>query len=434
MPVASEGTEGDGLNGGPNGRFGHVSGDFDPFEAKDRLMGIGGVDETHATLASLRAQCPVALGSLSARFGAEGVDTLLYGEGEQATTFSFPAAEQVLKDPARFSASWYANVFEMVGRTMIEMDTPEHQRYRSLIQPAFTKKVVDAWGDDWVRDMVDGIIDGFIDDKRAELSHQFAFDYPMRVIARAAGVADEDFTEFHRDSVIMFNQGLAEQPRREAAERMGAHIQRMIVERRAERADDLVSVLLAAELSLPDHTKQRLDDEEVVSFVRLLVPSGSQTVYRGITNTMFGLLTHPEQLDAVRNDRSLIPMAIEEGLRWEPPVVTTVRRVTGATTIEGVELPADGAINVCLASGNRDDSRWERPEEFDIARTPHGHLSFGAGPHICLGIHMARMEMRIAIEALLDRLPGLRLDPGADSTGVSGLHYRTADRLPVVWD
>jgi cytochrome P450 len=421
-------------DGGPEGRFGHVSGDFDPFEAKDRLMGIGGADDTHRTLTSLRNQCPVAGGSLSAHFGAEGVDTLLYGEDEQATTFSFRAAEQVLKDPARFSASWYANVFTMVGRTMIEMDTPEHQRYRSLIQPAFTKKVVDGWAEEWVRGMVDGIIDGFVTDKRAELSHQFAFDFPMRVIARAAGVADEDFADFHRDSVIMFNQGLAEEPRRAAAERMGTHIEAMIRARRDHPGTDLVSVLLGAELRLPDRESQKLTDEEVVSFVRLLIPSGSQTVYRGITNTMFGLLTLPDQLDAVRNDRSLVPVAIEEGLRWESPVVTTVRRITGQTELEGVDLPADGAINVCLASGNRDGSRWDHAEEFDIHRPEHGHLSFGAGPHICLGIHMARMEMRVAIECLLDRLPGLRLDSGAGTLGVTGLYYRTADRLPVIWD
>jgi cytochrome P450 len=422
------------LDGGPAGRFGHVSGDFDPFEAKDRLMGIGGSDDTHHVLASLRAQCPVAHGSLSAHFDAEGVDTLLYREDQQATTLSFRAAEQVLKDPARFSASWYANVFQMVGRTMIEMDTPEHQRYRSLIQPAFTKRVVDGWGDEWVRSMVDGIIDTFVDDKRAELSHQFAFDYPMHVIARAAGVADGEFAEFHRDSVIMFNQGLAEEPRRTAAERMGTRIEAMISQRRANPGNDLVSVLLQAELRTPGQASQSLGDEEVVSFVRLLIPSGSQTVYRGITNTMFGLLTHPDQLGAVRQQPSLIPVAIEEGLRWEPPVVTTVRRVTGATELEGVELPEDGAINVCLASGNRDQSRWDRPDQFDIGRPEHGHLSFGYGPHICLGIHMARMEMRVAIEALLERLPGLRIDPEAAPVGVSGLHYRTADRLPVIWD
>jgi cytochrome P450 len=290
------------------------------------------------------------------------------------------------------------------------------------------------WADEWVRDLVDGIIDTFVEDGHAELSHQFAYDYPMRVIARAAGVADEDFGEFHRDSIIMFNQGLAEEPRRMAAERMGTHIRRMITERRSRPGEDLVSVLLRAEMTVPGESSQALGDEDIVSFIRLLVPSGSQTVYRGITNTMFGLLTHPDQLDAVRADRALVPKAVEEGLRWEPPVVATVRRVTTATELEGVHVPADGAVNICLASGNRDDSRWEQPDQFDIGRPPLGHLAFGSGPHVCLGIHMARMEMRVAIDALLDRLPGLRLDPAAPGLTVSGLHYRTADHVPVVWD
>jgi cytochrome P450 len=157
-------------------------------------------------------------------------------------------------------------------------------------------------------------------------------------------------------------------------------------------------------------------------------------VYRGITNTLFGLLTHHEQLDAVRTDRSLIAGAVEEGLRWEPPVVTTVRKVTVDTELEGVSVPCGGAINICLASANRDEARWDRPEEFDIFRPELGHLSFGSGPHVCLGIHMARMEMRVALEALFDRLEGLRLDPEATGVTVSGLQYRTADQLPVVWD
>ena len=141
------------------------------------------------------------------------------------------------------------------------MDTPEHQRYRSLIQPAFTKKIMDRWAAEWVRALVDRIIDGFVDDKRAELSHQFAADYPMHVIARAAGVADEDFVDFHRDSVIMFNQALADEPRRLAADRMGDHVRRMMAARRVEPGDDLISVLLRAELTLPGGSRQALSDE-----------------------------------------------------------------------------------------------------------------------------------------------------------------------------
>jgi cytochrome P450 len=415
-------------------RFGHVSGDFDPFEIKDRMMGIGTVEDTHARLADLRRRGPVMAGSVSVHFGSEGVDTLLYREDEQVTTLSFAAGEEVLKDPGRFSASWYAQVFTMVGRTMIEMDTPEHQRYRSLIQPAFTKKVMERWADEWVRDLVDDLIDQFVDDKHAELSHQFAFDYPMRVIARAAGIADAEFSEFHRDSVIMFNQALAEEPRRLAAQRMGARLLRMIAERRVLPADDLISQILHAQLTLPGQPPQALADEEVLSFMRLLIPSGSQTVYRGITNTLYGLLTHPDQLRAVRHDRTLLAAAIEEGLRWEPPVVTTVRKVMRASDLEGTPVPEGGAVNICLASANRDDGRWEQPERFDVFRAERGHMSFGAGPHVCLGIHMARMEMRVALDALLDRLPNLRLEPDATGLGVSGLHYRTADRLPVVWD
>jgi cytochrome P450 len=194
-------------------------------------------------------------------------------------------------------------------------------------------------------------------------------------------------------------------------------------------------ILTQAKFKTPDSPEHSmLTDEEIVAFLRLLVPAGAQTTYRSLTNLLCGLLTHPDQLDAVRNDRSLVPQAIEEGLRWEGPLMSFGRIATCDTEIAGVPIKAGMTVNMCVSSANRDPSRWENPDEFDIFRPPLAHMAFGQGNHICLGIHFARMELRVALEQILDKLPNLRLDPNAIDVHVDGCWSRTAVSLPCVWD
>jgi cytochrome P450 len=140
---------------------------------------------------------------------------------------------------------------------------------------------------------------------------------------------------------------------------------------------------------------------------------------------------NPEQLDALRADRTLMRAAIEEGLRWEPPLTGIARTCTRDTVIDGVSVPAGTVVSVCMGSANRDPKRWSDPDRFDIRREGKQHMAFAFGPHTCLGMHLARMETTVALNALLDRLPELRLDPTADDVHVSGLTFRAPQRLPV---
>jgi cytochrome P450 len=179
--------------------------------------------------------------------------------------------------------------------------------------------------------------------------------------------------------------------------------------------------------------EQRLTDEEIVSFLRLLLPAGAQTTYRTLCNLLLGLLTHPDQLKAVYDDRSLIPQAIEEGLRWEPPLIGFGREATVDTEIEGVPIAAGTMVNLVIAAADRDPSRWDHPEEFDIFRPQLPHLAFGSGNHVCLGIHFARMELRVAMERIFERLPDLRLDPSVEDVYIGGLGARSPDVLPVLF-
>jgi cytochrome P450 len=199
-------------------------------------------------------------------------------------------------------------------------------------------------------------------------------------------------------------------------------------QRRAQPSDDLITELAHAEID-----GDRLSDDEIFATLRLLLPAGIETTYRSIGNLLFALLTHPDQLADVKADRSLVPDAVEEALRWEGPIVFTGRQSTRPSTLGGLDVPAGASVTVFLASANRDEARFEDPDRFDVRRQQGAHLAFGSGPHACLGMHLARMEMRLALTALLDRLPDLRLDPVAAAPQLTGLPLRSPTALRVLF-
>jgi cytochrome P450 len=199
--------------------------------------------------------------------------------------------------------------------------------------------------------------------------------------------------------------------------------------RRDEPGNDMISVLAHS-----DHEGQKLTDDEIIAFCRLLLPAGAETTYRSSSNLMTGLLTHPEQLDAVRNDRSLLPQAIEEGLRWEPPLLTIMRTATQDTSVCGVDIEAGAVMVVNMGAANHDERRWQDADAFDIFRSQTGHIAFASGPHMCLGMHLARMETRVAVNRIFDRLPNVRLDPDAEPPYITGMTFRSPPRLEVIFD
>jgi cytochrome P450 len=219
----------------------------------------------------------------------------------------------------------------------------------------------------------------------------------------------------------------------QCAQELRDYLSHIVEQRRVDPRDDLVTDLVTVELD-----GERLDDEEIYSFLRMLLPAGIETTYRSSGNLLYLLLTHPDQLGAVRADRTLIPQAIEEALRYEPPVLATWRVTTTDTSIAEVDVPAGSVVMSMLGSANRDPDVYDHPEEFDIFRDPKQHVSFGTGPHLCLGMHLARLETAIAVEALLDRLPDVRLDQDEAQRVDAHIHgdlmFRSPNHLPVVWD
>jgi len=339
------------------------------------------------------------------------------------------AALEVLRDGERFSSSLYAaTIGAVMGRTILEMDEPEHGRFRALLQQAFTRRALARWDALVIRPTVARLVDAVVRRGRAELVREIAWPLPIEVIAEMLGLPAEDRARFHRWACELISIA-GDFPRAaNAAKALAACFAPLLAARRRTPGPDLIGELAHATLD-----GDTLADEDIFSFLRLLLPAGAETTFRALGSLLCGLLTHPDQLEAVCRDRGLVDRAIEEALRWEPPLTRIARLCRRATTVEGVAIPAGAPLVVCLGAANRDETRWERPDEFDVLRPQQPHVAFAFGPHRCLGMQLARMEMRAALCALLD-LPGLRLDPEAEDVHVAGDIFRSPRRLPVVFE
>ncbi len=403
---------------------------YDPFHAFDQAQGADEVPDPYPMFAELLAECPVHQGSVADRLGRSSMADLMAGERPIVNVFSYDGVEAVLRDGALFSSSGYAESMGLVmGHTILEMDEPEHGQYRKLIQQAFTRREMERWEHEIVNPVLNHYIDAFVDRGRADLVAELMFVFPVHVIAIALGLPESDLPAFYRRAVEITNMGNEIERGFAASQWLYDYLEPVVEERRAEPQEDLISLLAHAELD-----GQRLTNDEIIAFCRLLLPAGAETTYRAASNMMAGLLLDPTQLDAVRADRSLVAAAVEEALRWEAPLTGISRTATEDTVVEGEPVAAGALVNTCLGAANRDSSRWEDADRYDLFRQPKGHIAFATGPHLCLGIHLARMEMRAVLECLLDRLPGLRLDPDAEAPEIVGLAFRAPASLPVVWD
>lgn len=312
---------------------------------------------------------------------------------------------------------------------MFGMDEPIHGRLRSLVSNAFSQKSLARWQDELVGRVANSLINTFAPNSNADLVKEFTFDCPSQIIAGLLGLPEQDYPQFQRWSISLLSWLMKPERGLAASTALCEYFAPILQARRAEPKDDEISALGAAEIH-----REKLADEEIFSFLRLLLPTGVETTYRSLSNLLFGLLSNPQQLDAIRADRSLLPAAIEEGVRWEPPLLTITRVVTRDTELGGVAIPAGATVMPMLGSANRQEDRYPDPDAFDIHRQAREHLGWGHGVHVCLGMHLARLQMRTAINLLLDRLPNVRLDPDGGDPHIRGQVFRSPTSLPVLFD
>jgi cytochrome P450 len=397
---------------------------FDPFELKDVVS--GNIRDPYPRLRELRREAPVHTGPIDLGEGAELSDP---HRPPPVTVFGFDEVVQVLRDNDTYSSSVYEGVMGMVmGRTILQMDEPEHRLARALVAPSFRSKVLERWEDGLVTVVVNELVDSFIARGQADLVREVTFNYPVQVIARILGLPRADYPTFQRWAIELtsvaanWNRGVA------ASEALRDYFTGVMEERRAAPGDDLISELVRVEFE-----GATLSDEEIYSFLRLLLPAGVETTYRATGNLLMALLADRRQFDALYDDRSLYPQAFEEALRWEPPVTVILRRATRDTTLAGGAIDEGADIALLLGAANRDDRKYAEPDHFDMFREVRQHVGFGFGVHVCLGMHLARMESRLAVTTLFDRLGRFTLDPAAEPPHIEGMAFRSPLSLPVVF-
>ncbi|HET7741462.1 MAG TPA: cytochrome P450 [Mycobacterium sp.] len=352
-------------------------------------------------------------------------------EGQQIfSAYTFDAVKAVFTDNETFSTRCYeAIVRPLQGPTILEMQEPEHAVYRKLHEFAFSRSSMRRWEAELVRPLVERTVGRIRDRKRADLVEEVFMPIPVRVIAALIGLPEGDIPEFHRLAIdlIGFHSDMDSALR--ASAKLREYFVGILADRRREPRDDMVTVLAGADID-----GVTMSDEQIYGFMRNLLPAGAETTSRSTASLALGLLTHPQQLAAVTADRGLLPQVIEEGIRWETPLLNFMREATRDVEFFGLHIPEGSTVSVNLGSANHDEARWDRAQEFDIFRDRKPHIGFGHGAHVCLGMHLARLESMMIFNTLLDRLPGLRLDPDAAAPFVSGTYFRSPQHLQVVWD
>jgi cytochrome P450 len=346
--------------------------------------------------------------------------------------FGYDGLFQAFRDDRVFTSASYDKTIGLVmGHTILAMGGKEHHDHRSLVAKAFRATALERWEPSVIGPVCDGLIDEFKDEGHADLVRALTFEFPTRIISVLLGLPPEDLDLFRRLSLDLISIPTDIVAGLTAAAELQGYFLEQVEQRRRKMTDDIIGDLVAAEID-----GEKLTDEAIIAFLRLLLPAGLETTYRSSGNLLYLLLTHPEQLAMVQRDRSLIPAAIEEGLRVETPLTMVMRTTTQEIEIGGKTIPADAQVDMCMGSANRDESRWPDPNAFDIRRPRHAHIAFAAGIHMCLGMHLARLETRVMLNSLLDRVKDLALVPD-DGSGMEskivGLTFRSPNKLPVTF-
>ena len=324
--------------------------------------------------------------------------------------------DRILRDHVRFSSNPDRRESPGAGykqpleeRSMLFMDPPDHTRLRSLVNKAFTRPVINAL-EPRIRTIMSGLLDDIEDLSGFDLMEAVAIPLPVIVIAEMLGIPQQDRAQFRiwSDQRARLLEPMLTRSERKAADeaskQLSDYFLTIIKSRQGEPRDDIMSRLVHAE-----EQGDTLTEAEMLNMLRLLLIAGNETTTNLIGNGMLALLRHPEQLQALRDDPSLIPAAVDELLRYDSPVQMTARCAVEDCDINGVSIRTGQDIILLGGSANRDPDAFENPDQLDFNRPKQDHISFGRGIHYCLGAALARLEGRIAIEMLLERFGSLRL-------------------------
>ena len=369
--------------------------------------------DLHAVLSDLRARHAVA----PVRFHGEIAWVITRFADVRAALSDddvFPSSEAYLRHSA-----------PTMGKTIQCMHGDEHRRNRSLVSTAFRPRLMQEFVEAFLTPVAHQLVDAFVKRGEADLVRDYTTRYAFTVIARLLDLPPTDFALLKR-----WGDGLLDYPWNPegalaASREFTAYLGPIVDERRSHPGKDLISSLTTVEID-----GERLTDEEIYSFARLLFPAGADTTYRGLGNMLYAVLTHPEAWSAVRRDPGFIPDVVHEALRWETPVALLPRFAPKDVVWAGCEIPGNSQVLFGMTSANRDDAVFEEPTRFDPWRKERDYVAFGHGLHFCLGSHLARREMEVSLRVLAERLPDMELADAA-RVRISGTVLRGPKALPV---
>jgi cytochrome P450 PksS len=311
---------------------------------------------------------------------------------------------------------WTPPMFRPLERNMLDLDPPDHTRLRSLVHKAFTPSLVEQMRSR-TRAIADELLDRIVWTGEMDLIKDFALPLPMTIITEILGVPRKDHDKFHKWSQAVVSLTSPSPTLRvlPSVWKFIRYLRQFFKLRRRDPKDDLVSALIKAE-----EAGDKLNEDELLAMVFLLLIAGHETTVNLIGNGTLALIENPNEMNKLLSEPSLVKPAVEELLRYTSPVFTTTERYAREdTTIHGVTIPQGEMTLGVIGSANRDETAFENPNELQITREPNRHLSFGQGIHFCLGAPLARMEAQIAFTTLLQRVPNLRLTKPSSS-----LHWR----------
>jgi cytochrome P450 len=346
------------------------------------------------------------------------------------------------KDTMRSAAPWAPEVFQILAGdeaisipTFVNSDGKEHQRFRMPLNQAFLPARIKAM-EGTIRTVAHRLIDTFYEERHADLITSFAGPLPQEIILRMFGISQADIPMCKRwsdDTQALVNEPLSLERQIECAHSLldfHKYMSALIEERRANPGDDVVSYLHTVQY---DPVRPLNGPETVITLTGLLI-AGHETTTGLIGTALYLLLSQPECWQYICRQPETIPEAVEEALRFDTPVPAFYRTALKEAQIGGVTIPEGALLSLNYASANRDEKRFAYADQFDLKRSPNQHLAFGHGPHFCLGAPLARLEVRIALEALSQRLPRLRLRLPQKLSYTPNLMLRSIKRLTVAWD
>ena len=348
--------------------------------------------------------------------------------------FRYDDVQRVLSEHATFSSRMGGDnpsgTGQLFAASLITTDPPRHRQLRSLVTQAFTPKAVDALASR-IAGLTNELLDRIAAGGSADLIRDLAYPLPVIVISELLGIPAEDRERFKHWSDVIVSQtrtAPAAETQDATTSEMVEYFLALIDRRRTRPGTDLISSLLSAEID-----GQRLTVPELLGFCSLLLVAGNETTTNLIGNAVLCLAESPGTLGRLLGDPGLVPQALEEVLRFRSPVQSMYRVAVAETVLSGQRVPAGAPIVAWIGSANRDGQQFPAAAGFDIDCSPNRHLAFGHGIHFCLGAPLARLEARIVLEALLTRLPGLALAPGAELERMESSIVYGLKELPVTW-